>query len=261
MNLYGLVSGLYAFEPSNFALVALLRSVSHREIRVLPNLTLGAQGELHRIARSIDSDPDETMRQLIIVFANLFSRAPRRAQSPQSLEYVTRNASSLVILPALPPRVAAVLEQHDKAVVHIFSTYATEFAQQHSDDLGPDDTLPLSGRQVAPIPAEDGSFAAKLRQSELKVDARSPFVATSGHGDQYASVAELSATARAGLVLTKHAVPYFPTEDAEHQLDAYIIDFYKHGSLDVLVRDNAVLVRRFFGFERNPSRSDRFTLG
>ncbi|KAL8287587.1 hypothetical protein RQP46_003445 [Phenoliferia psychrophenolica] len=224
MNLYGLVSGLYAFEPSNFALVALLRS-----------------GELHRIARNIDADPDETMRQLIIVFANLFSRAPRRAQSPQSLEYATRNASSLVILPALPPRVAAVLEHHDKAVVHIFSTYATEFAQQHAEDLGPDDTLPLSGRRVAPTPTEDGSFAAKLRQSELKVDARSPFVATSGHGDQYTTVAELSATARAGLVLTKHAVPYFPTEDAEHQLDAYILDFFKHGSLDVLVRDNAVL--------------------
>lgn len=158
---------------------------------------------------------------------------------------MTRNASSLVILPRLPPRIAAVLEQHDKAVVHIFSTYATEFAQQHTEDLGPDDALPLSGRRTAPTPTEEGSFAAKLRQSEVKVDARSPFVATSGHGDQYATVAELSATARAGLVLTKHAVPYFPTEDAEHQLDAYILDFFKHGSLDVLVRDNAVLVRPF----------------
>lgn len=157
---------------------------------------------------------------------------------------MTRNASSLVILPPLPSKIARVLKEHNSAVVHIFSTYATEYAQQHDEELGPDDTLPFSGRQIKPTETTDGAFVSKLRQTELNVDARSPFVATSGRADEFATVAELSSTARAGLVLTQHAVPYFPMDSPEYQLDAYILDFYKHGSLDVLCRDNAVLVRR-----------------
>lgn len=68
--------------------------------------------------------------------------------------------------------------------------------------------------------AVEGSFAAKLRQSAINFDARSPFVATSGHGDSYKSITELSSSSRAGLILTKHAVPSLPLDSSkEHELE------------------------------------------
>ncbi|KAM0753759.1 P-loop containing nucleoside triphosphate hydrolase protein [Meredithblackwellia eburnea MCA 4105] len=226
MNLYGLVSSLYAYEPANFAFVALLRS-----------------GELHRLAESIDMDPDETVRQFLIVLANLFARAPRRSQSAQSLEYSTRNSTSIIILPPVSKRIAQVLEAHDRAVVNIFQTYGKEFAQQHASDLGEDNALPLSKTKIEPKDgqAAEGALAASLRQTQLNVDSRSLFVANSGHGDLYKSIPEISSTSRTGLVLTKHAVPFFPATNNDHQLDAFVLDFFKHGSLEVLCRDNNVV--------------------
>lgn len=196
MNLYGIVSvrssfslalragltqvlqTLYPFEPSNFALVALFRS-----------------GELHRLTKDFDSSPtsaEETMKELVVVLAHLFGRLQRRKQSPESLRLDLRNSTSAIILPSLPPRVAAALDRHHASIVQIFGTYAREYAQQHTAELGPDDTLPLSGRKVESVPTADGSFAANLRQSEIEVDSRSPFVALSGHGDSYRSVSELA---------------------------------------------------------------------
>jgi hypothetical protein len=203
MNLFGIVQTLYPYEPSNFGLVALFRS-----------------GELHKLASNFDVDPDETVRQLCIVLAHLFGRVQRRAQSSESLKLLVRNSSSAIILPPLPKSVAQALDHHHDSIVATFSTYAREYAQQHSEELGSDYTLPVSGRQVAPTGSGDGSFASKLRQSEINVDSRSAFVALSGHGDEYKSIGELSTTSRSGLVLTKHAVPSLQSlTSTDHQLE------------------------------------------
>lgn len=225
MNLFGLAQALYPYEPSNFALIALFRS-----------------GELHKITKDIDKDVEETCQQLLVVLAHLFGRQQRRAQSPESLQSIVRNSPSKVILPPLPPSVVATLQRHHDTIVSIFSVYAKEYSQQNSKHLGQDSTLPISGRKVAPDASTDESaFASKLAQASIPVDSRSPFVALSGHADKYASITELADTARAGLVLTKHAVPslLFLTSP-DHELDAYVVDFYKHGSLAALVRDNGI---------------------
>jgi hypothetical protein len=225
LNLYGLVSSLYQFEPSNFALVALLRS-----------------GELHRLTRNFEAKPEETVRQLLIVLANLFARQPRRAQNSDAVELSTRNSSSTVILPHPSNRIIQVLEQHNNAVTAIFSRYAKDYAQQHSQDLGEDATLSLSHRTVDASKAQaDGAFAANLRQSKLSIASRSPFVALSGHDDHFHSVDELAETLRTDVVLTTHAVPVVPwIVSRDHQLDAYVLDFFKHGSLEVVIRDNGI---------------------
>lgn len=257
---------LYPFEPSNFALVALFRS-----------------GELHRLTKDFDSSPtsaEETMKELVVVLAHLFGRLQRRKQSPESLRLDLRNSTSAIILPPLPPRVAAALDLHHASIVQIFGTYAREYAQQHAADLGPDDTLPLSGLKVESAPAADGSFAANLRQSEIEVDSRSPFVALSGHGDAYKSVSELAGAfapvqrglgkadrvvsllqGARGLVLSSPSTlcrlcpssrvrttssseyrssPRRPRELTLFLCSGYISEFLKHGSLDVLVRDHGI---------------------
>lgn len=223
--MYNIVSTLYPFEPSNFLLVALLRS-----------------GTLHQIAKSFEIDETATLEKLCTVFAYLFGRVLRRKQSPESLVTDTRNSTSLMVLPPLPSKVKIALDEHQLSVVSIFSTYAQQYCQQHSEDLGPDMTLPISKTTLsAPSDSLDGSFASKLRQSALVVDSRSPFVATSGLGDNYKSIAELSNTSRSGLILTKHAVPVSPDIAKEHDLDSYVLDFFRHGSLEMLIRDNSLV--------------------
>ncbi|KDE02846.1 hypothetical protein MVLG_06636 [Microbotryum lychnidis-dioicae p1A1 Lamole] len=225
--MYGIASGLYADEPSNFAFVALLRS-----------------GELHRITDTFETDPDNTARELLLVLAHIFAPIYRRRIDPRAMRSGARNSSSLMALPPLPKRIAAVLQNHHDAIVTIFSTYAKEYSEQHSNELGADDKLPVSGRQIVPTdPSADGLFASKLRQSKIPFESRSAFTALSGHGDVYDSIEELSGTVRAGVSLQRNAVPALASamlDSTEHQLDAYAVDFFRHGSLDVLVRDNGI---------------------
>ncbi|GAA5972085.1 hypothetical protein JCM11641_002488 [Rhodosporidiobolus odoratus] len=224
-TLYGFTSALYPEEPSNFALAALLRS-----------------GELHRIAADFKEKPDDTLRQLLITLAWLFGRVHRRRQSPSTIKS-TRNSTSLIVLPPLAKETRAVLEEHERAVLSIFATYAKEYTQQNSEQVGVDNALPLSKRDGVSADGADGAFAGKLRQTELDYESRSSFAATSGHADDFASIVELSRTARAGVVVQQHAVPELasPTFDSiEHQLDAYVVDFLVHGSLDVLVRESSL---------------------
>ncbi|TNY21481.1 DEAD/DEAH box helicase [Rhodotorula diobovata] len=225
-TLYGVTSALYPEEPSNFALAALLRS-----------------GELHKVAAGIDSKPDETLQTMLLTLAWLFGRVHRRKQSPETVRK-TRNSTSLIVLPQLPPQIRAVLDAHHRSVLSVFSTYAKEFAQQNPDKLGSDDVLPLSARKaVGSSEAADSAFASKLRQTELAFESRSAFAALSGHGDDFASVNELSRTARAGVVLYNHAVPELaspPFDSAEHDLDAFVLDFYRHGNLETLIRESSI---------------------
>lgn len=224
-TLYGVTSVLYPEEPSNFALAALLRS-----------------GELHNVAAEIDTDPDNALRQVLLVLSWLFARVHRRKQSPDTLR-VTRNSNWAIVLPPLPPKIRAVLDSHHRAVTSIFATYAKEYAEQNQDKLGAEDVLPLSERKAAVSESADGAFASKLRQSELAFESRSPFAATSGHGDDFATTMDLAKTARAGVMLYQHAVPELaspPFDSTEHDLDAFVLDFMKHGSLEVLVRESSL---------------------
>ncbi|TPX36142.1 hypothetical protein SmJEL517_g01613 [Synchytrium microbalum] len=224
LDLCGMVSHLYPYEPSNFAIAALLHSE-----------------ELHKIAADIDTNPLDTIQNLCVVFAHLFARVIRRRQSPESLADLIGRSASQIILPPLPKGVTAVLDAHNKAIVTTFANYARAYAAEYAAKLGVDDTLPLSGRKIQPVSNSPSSFVKKLGQTKIAVYSRSPFVATSGHDDSYAMVSELSDSARSGLSLSKNAVPFFSTlDESELQLDAYAPDFLKHGSLTVLVRDNCV---------------------
>lgn len=227
-NLYGTVSALYSTEPANFALVALFRS-----------------GELHRITAGLDTDPNGTIRELLTVLASLFGNVYRRKQDNATLRTSVRNSTSLMVLPPLPKGIVRALQEHESAITLIFSTMVREYAQQRSVDLGPDDTLPLSDRKVVTEDVADSAFASKLRQTEIPHDGRSSFVATSGYGDVFSSTKELVNTTRAGVELQRSALPSLVAPvlgSEEHQLDAYAVDFFRHGSLEVLIRDNGIEV-------------------
>jgi hypothetical protein len=233
MNLFGIAAHLYYTEPSNLALVTLLRA-----------------GVIHEICS--DKSRIRAKRNLIILFCHLFGRRelPSIYTSKENLEAILRmtKSASKVILPPLNDKARTALSKHEKQILEIFTSYASTFATHNSDHLGEDDELPLSKLKYAG--SEDGvgdAFQRYLEQCSTPVVVRSLFVANSGHGDVFHSISELAATSRSGIYFNEHATPSMERFIASREerkggfaLNAYIYDFYMHGQVSTLAAANGI---------------------
>ncbi|RFU74346.1 dead deah box helicase [Trichoderma arundinaceum] len=78
--------------------------------------------------------------------------------------------------------------------------------------------------------------------SEAASMVRSPFIALSGNADDFKTIHELCHTARGDVFLEESAIPSIPIwpHDTDVEFNAYLYDYYKHGSMHVLVRDNGI---------------------
>ncbi|KAG2105879.1 uncharacterized protein F5147DRAFT_761885 [Suillus discolor] len=231
LNLFGIAAHLYYTEPSNLALVALLRSGVVHQICAQPSL---------RLAK----------RDFILLMANLFGRRylPSACMKEEYIMEVVKKSPSMVVLPPLSKTARDVLIDQEHEILQIFTGYALTYGAQHQDDLGPDHILPLSKRNISGT-AEDGPSLIRdhLHRTAIRVVARSLFVANSGHDDHFNSVRDLAQTARRGLSLNEHTIPSFESitggtnqEDGKYALNAYLLDFYMHGQVAALAAANAV---------------------
>lgn len=180
------------------------------------------------------------------ILSNIFGRRylSKSLSNKAYIEELVRKYPSMIILPPLPEFARNILILHEKEILRIFTSYATTFASQHQAKIGPDNALPLSGVQY-PGSEESSPFRVHLLNNAIPVVVRSLFVANSGHDDSFESVSELTTTARSGLNLNGHAIPsmsYLTTgyNDLEHQLNAYILDFYIHGQVSTLGSANGI---------------------
>lgn len=234
IDLSGIASHLYYTEPSNLALIALLRG-----------------GFLHQIC----SQPSrlKAKRDFMIMMAHLFNRKklPKVYTSAENVKRLIKKSPSVVILPPLPESAKRLLFQHDADILKVFAGYAHTFAVHHRDEIGPDHTLPLSGRSyLSRSESSDNDerfsrFHLTLRKSALHFQARSVFVANSGHADDFDSISELCGTVREGLHLADHAIPsmeQFTNSDDDFlfTLNAYLLDFYTHGQVQPLISANGI---------------------
>ncbi|KAL7801815.1 hypothetical protein V8C43DRAFT_324722 [Trichoderma afarasin] len=71
---------------------------------------------------------------------------------------------------------------------------------------------------------------------------RSPFVALSRETDDFKTIHELCQTARGDVFLEESAIPTIPIwpHDTNVRFNAHLYDYYKHGSMHVLARDNGI---------------------
>jgi hypothetical protein len=235
LNLLNIASQLHHTEPSNLALVALLRD-----------------GVLHRIC----SQPNliKAKRDFILLMSHLFGRRylPSSYLKNENTAQVIKKSASMVILPPLSKDAKGVLKKHDEEILQVFTSYTLTYCSQHGAELGPDTLLPLSNTRVTGAASSSTSenkpyFIAHLQETALRVVARSLFVANSGHDDHFDSVAHLARTARHGLNFNEHAIPSFahittPTNGSggHFALNAYILDFYTHGQVKTLSDANAI---------------------
>lgn len=230
-NLFGVAAHLYSTEPSNLALITLLR---------------------HGVVHQICSDPSRVAakRNLLILLSHLFDRRylPKAYASSTNLKAITRKSPSVVVLPPLPGHARNVLLEHEERIKRIFTGYALAYVSHREDTLREDTKLPFSGKPVCGAGSNDSSpFRQELQRTAVSVVARSPFVATSGHGDSFGSVSELASTSRHSLHLNEHAIPSVRqftavpgADNDEFALNAYLLDFYTHGQPAALKAANGI---------------------
>jgi hypothetical protein len=225
-NLFGVASHLYHSEPSNFAMAVLLQ-----------------HGVIHDICSQASSV--EAERDLMVLLCHLFGRRylPEVYATTSNIRDLVQKGPSCVVLAPLHPKARAVLLAHQKQTLDIFSAYALAFSSQHSDELGPDNRLPLSGvvgpSDTSTLPQTP--LFAHLSKTARKPVARSLFVATSGHDDTFGDVGELAHTVRHGIHLNKHAIPTVDhILNPKLPLNAYLYDFFIHGQVDALVNMNGL---------------------
>jgi hypothetical protein len=241
-DLAAFVAHLFFMEPSNFAFVSLL---------------VADNGALFRRLCRPGPNRDE---KVLSVLCHLFGRK----LLPDSLAEWARNRDStsgpsVVLLPALssigdPARVEGsgktvlegelvrqLLQQHNDEALRSLEAYCECFAKAHADQLGDDDVLPATGSRPGPsIAGEVLGLGPELERLGLQPQVRSAFVALSGHGDRFGSVRELCATLRAGLYLDPQIVPVFELRDSSVPLNAFLLDFFKHGQMVALERFNRI---------------------
>ncbi|KAF8636971.1 hypothetical protein AX17_003132 [Amanita inopinata Kibby_2008] len=230
MNLYALVAHLYYTEPSNLALVALMHS-----------------GVLHKIC--CQSSLTNAKYDYIHLMSHLFGRRylSRVMMNSATISDLITRYPSMVVLPPLPEDIRNALSKHNQEILNIFTSYVFAYTREHNSRLGPDDRLPLSRIQYANSgnpSVNESPLNQHLAKTAIPVIARSAFAANSGHGDEFHSVRELAQTVRDGVYLNEQAIPSMShligSGDEEHDLNAYLLDFYIHGQKASLVKANGI---------------------
>ncbi|KAG6978564.1 putative helicase [Fusarium oxysporum f. sp. conglutinans] len=211
----GLVGHLYFTENAVFAFHSLLRG-----------------GYFHKLCKDIDCACERVLREMMLVLSHLFNRIPIQ-QNAKLLE-VVESSSSDIFLKRLPAAAEQLLVRHNRETLLTFKDYVYSYINAHLQD-SPDRTLPLTRIPIGP---EKG---CRLTSDPPPV-IRSPFAALSGFTDEFDSIKEMCSTVRDGVFLEESAIPYLPIwpNDTSVELNAYLYDFFKHGSLKVLVRDNLI---------------------
>lgn len=207
LHFAGITSRLYYTENGSFAFHALLRA-----------------GFFHSICADFDTKPRQTCTTVMFVMAHLFGRLFCRGTDPVNK------------LPPLPRKATAILEKQNDETLQIYTNYVKTFAAEHCGNTA-DNVLPFSNQVCGQSPAELSLENVPINPLP-PVIARSSFVALSGFGDTFTSISDLTGSVRAGIFLEREAVPHLPV--GKETLNSYLLDFYRHGEVATLVKQNQI---------------------
>ncbi|OAP63865.1 hypothetical protein AYL99_03092 [Fonsecaea erecta] len=221
LNFTGCVSHLYYTENASFAFHALLKS-----------------GYFSKLCGDIHVSPKQVLLDLILVMSHLFGRRYLRQSVLESRRAQSRWSSSVVVLPPLPEKAARTLLAHNDQTLDVYAAYVSTYIDQHVTEL--DHYLPLTGLKCGGDKSleEIGVAVSPLPPARIN----SAFVALSGHRDEWKSVSDLCKMVRSGVWLEEAVVPYVGTypNDSTALLNAYLYDFFKHGNVVALEKENGV---------------------
>ncbi|KAF3922981.1 hypothetical protein ABW20_dc0102888 [Dactylellina cionopaga] len=216
INFAGLVGHLYYTENSAFAFHALIK-----------------EGVFHTICKDVEKKPQKTCMMLMLLMPHIFGRRrckQPKEMSPEMLEII-KNSPSDVYLAPIPEIAKQALIKHNEETLKIFTGYALTFATQYCQQI-PDNILPFTNKAVGAV------GKAPDPKSKGQIHAKSAFYRLSGQSDTFESVEDLAASARNGVFLEPSAIPIIDIEYGYY--NAYLLDFYKHGSTRPLITANGL---------------------
>jgi hypothetical protein len=91
---------------------------------------------------------------------------------------------------------------------------------------------------VAAPQSSDSALVEELRKHSIKFTSVSPFAALSGNTDEFADVDQLLDTLNDNIILDRSIVPCADIDDDKCVLNSYMLDFFQHGNLELLIKEN-----------------------
>ena len=221
INLARSVAHLYYTENSAFAFHALLRG-----------------GYFQTLCQLTRNNREKKLDTLMIILANLFCRKSLGKRHEMLLKRKDKIKSpSAVILPEIPHDAAEIIRKHNEEILATYTAYVTTYIDQHIRDA--EIELPLSGiiNGGPGNPALSQAIGASATNKY-----RSPFVGLSGHDDNFSSIKELCRTVRSEVFLEESVIPHLSVypDNGMPPLNAYLYDFFHHGSLKPLINANRI---------------------
>ena len=241
-DLAAFVAHLFFTEPSNFAFLTLLLSDGGNALRML-----------------CQPGKPERAERVVSILCHLFCRCRLdRPTASWAEQRPDETGPSTVVLKKLSEigvviedengcrmregeYIQSILRKHNAHALKALAAYTACFVKAYPE-LGADNILPLS-QCCVPASQPDRANWADLDESMRRlrlpnVLVRSAFVALSGHHDEFSSIQELSNSSRRGVFLDPKMVPIFDLYDESIRLNAYCLDFFKHGQKKALVTYN-----------------------
>ncbi|XP_025978657.2 probable ATP-dependent RNA helicase DDX60 isoform X1 [Dromaius novaehollandiae] len=222
----GLVTHLHCYEPSNFVLVGFL-----------------VKGLFHKLCQPIKEGStdfsEDVMEKLVLILANLFGR---RYLPAGTAKFKNKFCQSKVFLEDLPEDFADAVYEYNSKVEKNFAHFLLTTAKLA--DMEQEYRLPLSKTDFTFKDWHGSELASYLMDSNKNVSAISPFACLSGMTDHdLFQAANINQAVLRSLRINVTNCPLLYLEKYDNQgrkrpLNAYALDFYKHGSLIALTTDN-----------------------
>ncbi|KAM8808190.1 putative ATP-dependent RNA helicase DDX60 [Eudromia elegans] len=221
----GLVTHLHYYEPSNFVLVSFL-----------------VKGLFHKLCRPIKKGSskfsEDVMEKLVLILANLFGRK----YLPAGTMKVRKFFQSKVFLEDLPQDFADAVHEYNSKVEKNFAHFLLTAAKLA--DMEKEYRLPLSKTDFTFRDWHGSELASHLMDKAKSISAISPFACLSGMSDHdLFQAANVNQAVLRSLKINVSNCPLLYLEKRDElgrkrPLNAYALDFYKHGSLAALHTDN-----------------------
>ncbi|GCB79813.1 hypothetical protein scyTo_0016043, partial [Scyliorhinus torazame] len=226
----GLVIHVHHHEPANFVFIQFL-----------------VDGLLHKICQPPKAPSkvfsEEVMEKLVLILANLFGR---NYLPPCLNEEELTFEQSKVFLDDLPDEFAASVQEYNRTALQIFGNFFLSISSQAN--LEEEYELPLSGTSFKGLQLPEAiDFASELAKSlKSPTTAVSPFACLSGHTDlDLFKMGVVDPIVFRTLGIHTNNIPvlhlkYYDKQGREMPINAYALDFYKHGCLGALHTDNGL---------------------
>uniref|UniRef100_A0A8C8RUS1 DExD/H-box helicase 60 n=1 Tax=Pelusios castaneus TaxID=367368 RepID=A0A8C8RUS1_9SAUR len=225
MGFTGLVTHLHYHEPSNFVLVSFL-----------------VKGLFHKLCQPIANGStvfsEDVMEQLVLILANLFGR---RYLPACATKFRSTSCQSKVFLDDLPEEFVAAVHEHNTKIEKNFGCFLLTVAKLA--DMEQEYQLPLSRIDFTHKECGNSELASHMMNITKNITSVSPFACLSGIVDQDLFDAENvneAALRTIGVNVRNAPLCYLEKYDNQRRmpLNAYALDFFKHGSLSALTTDN-----------------------